>query len=187
MTDQIRTLQQWIGESRAIVFFGGAGVSTESGIPDFRSVDGLYSQKFAWPPEEILSHSFFFSHTAEFYRFYREKMLPLEAQPNRAHRVLASGARCRISYPQGRAGGRLGTTEDGPSWFPGFLALRAHWASSAPGTGSVTGQRALGAGESPRRVYFLSDPTGALPSWPDPEARPTAVTTVALTAWDQHG
>jgi len=89
MTDNVQTFREWIAESKRIVFFGGAGVSTESGIPDFRSVDGLYSQKFAWPPEEILSHSFFFSHTAEFYRFYREKMLPLEAQPNRAHRVLA--------------------------------------------------------------------------------------------------
>ena len=64
-------------------------MSTESGIPDFRSVDGLHHQKFDYPPEEILSRTFFFSHTAEFYRFYREKMLPLEAQPNRAHRVLA--------------------------------------------------------------------------------------------------
>jgi len=88
--DHIKALQEMIDESQSIVFFGGAGVSTESGIPDFRSVDGLYHQKFNYPPEEILSRTFFFSHTAEFYRFYREKMLPLEARPNRAHLVLAS-------------------------------------------------------------------------------------------------
>ena len=77
-------LQQWIDESRRIVFFGGAGVSTESGIPDFRSQDGLYHQQFAYPPEEILSHTFFARHPEEFYRFYRAKMLPLDAQPNDA-------------------------------------------------------------------------------------------------------
>ena len=82
-------LQQWIDESRRIVFFGGAGVSTESGIPDFRSQDGLYHQQFAYPPEEILSHTFFARHPEEFYRFYRAKMLPLDAQPNDAHRFLA--------------------------------------------------------------------------------------------------
>ena len=76
-TSEIATLKTWITESSSIVFFGGAGVSTESGIPDFRSVDGLYHQKFDYPPETILSHSFFYSHTEEFYRFYREKMLPL--------------------------------------------------------------------------------------------------------------
>jgi len=86
---ELNTLKTWVEESDNIVFFGGAGVSTESGIPDFRSVDGLYHQKFDYPPEEILSHDFFFSHTAYFYRFYREKMLPLEAQPNAAHRKLA--------------------------------------------------------------------------------------------------
>lgn len=82
-------LQQWIDESRRIVFFGGAGVSTESGIPDFRSQDGLYHQQFAYPPEEILSHTFFARHPEEFFRFYRAKMLPLDAQPNDAHRFLA--------------------------------------------------------------------------------------------------
>ena len=89
MTDEIRKLQQLIDDSRRIVFFGGAGVSTESGIPDFRSVDGLYHQKFAYPPETILSHSFFISHTAEFFVFYRQKMLCLTARPNAAHRKLA--------------------------------------------------------------------------------------------------
>ena len=84
-----RDPETWITESDNIVFFGGAGVSTESGIPDFRSVDGLYHQKFDYPPETILSHSFFYSHTEEFYRFYREKMLPLEAKPNAAHLALA--------------------------------------------------------------------------------------------------
>ena len=89
MDDKIKTLQQWIDESRAIVFFGGAGVSTESGIPDFRSVDGLYNQKYAWPPEEILSRTFFDAQPEEFYRFYRDKMLCLDAKPNAAHRKLA--------------------------------------------------------------------------------------------------
>lgn len=72
-----------------IVFFGGAGVSTESGIPDFRSVDGLYNQKYDYPPETILSHSFFMSHTEEFYKFYRDKMICLGAQPNITHNILA--------------------------------------------------------------------------------------------------
>jgi len=82
-------LQEIIDQSENIVFFGGAGVSTESGIPDFRSVDGLYRQKYDYPPETILSHSFFWSHTREFYDFYRDKMLYLDAQPNAAHQVLA--------------------------------------------------------------------------------------------------
>ena len=82
-------LQTLLDASRRIVFFGGAGVSTESGIPDFRGTDGLYRQKYAYPPEEILSHGFFLRHTEEVYRFYREKMLPLSAQPNAAHRKLA--------------------------------------------------------------------------------------------------
>ena len=89
MDDKIKTLQQWIDESCAIVFFGGAGVSTESGIPDFRSVDGLYNQKYAWPPEQILSRTFFDAQPEEFYRFYRDKMLCLDAQPNAAHKKLA--------------------------------------------------------------------------------------------------
>ncbi len=72
-----------------IVFFGGAGVSTESGIPDFRSVDGLYNQKYAYPPETILSHSFFFEHTKEFFRFYRDKILVEGVKPNKAHLALA--------------------------------------------------------------------------------------------------
>lgn len=87
--EQRTILQQIIDTSRRIVFFGGAGVSTESGIPDFRSVDGLYNQRYAYPPETILSATFFRCNTEEFYRFYRDKMLPLEAQPNAAHRFLA--------------------------------------------------------------------------------------------------
>lgn len=83
-------LQRIIDDSRRIVFFGGAGVSTESGIPDFRSVDGLYHQRYDDPPEEILSATFFHRRTEEFYRFYRDKMLPLEAQPNAAHAFLAA-------------------------------------------------------------------------------------------------
>ena len=89
MDDGIKTLQQWIDDSHAIVFFGGAGVSTESGIPDFRSVDGLYNQKYAWPPEQILSRTFFDARPEEFYRFYRDKMLCLDARPNAAHKKLA--------------------------------------------------------------------------------------------------
>lgn len=83
------TLQQIVDSSREIVFFGGAGVSTESGIPDFRSVDGLYHQQYDDPPEEILSHGYFMRNPEAFYRFYRAKMLPLDAQPNAAHRKLA--------------------------------------------------------------------------------------------------
>lgn len=82
-------LQQMIEKSKDIVFFGGAGVSCESGIPDFRSTDGLYNQKYRYPPEEILSHHFFVNHTEEFFAFYREKMLYPDAKPNAAHRVLA--------------------------------------------------------------------------------------------------
>ena len=87
--DKIETLKRWISESRRIVFFGGAGVSTESGIPDFRSVDGLYNQKFEYPPETIISHSFYERKPEYFFRFYREKMLPLGFEPNITHRVLA--------------------------------------------------------------------------------------------------
>lgn len=83
------TLQEIIDASNEIVFFGGAGVSTESGIPDFRSVDGLYNQKYDYPPEEILSHTFFVNNTAEFYKFYRDKMLCPNAKPNAAHYKLA--------------------------------------------------------------------------------------------------
>ena len=89
MREQLEQLQRWIDRSRAIVFFGGAGVSTESGIPDFRSVDGLYSQKYDWPPEEILSRTFFDTRPEELYRFYRDKMLCLDARPNAAHQKLA--------------------------------------------------------------------------------------------------
>ena len=83
------TLKKWIQDSRRIVFFGGAGVSTESGIPDFRGVDGLYRQKYAYPPETILSHDFFERRPEEFYRFYREKILITDAEPNPAHLKLA--------------------------------------------------------------------------------------------------
>lgn len=86
---KLDTLKQWIGESHNIVFFGGAGVSTESGIKDFRSVDGLYNEHFEYPPEEIISHSFFLKRPEYFYRFYREKMLPLGFEPNITHKVLA--------------------------------------------------------------------------------------------------
>jgi len=82
-------LKKWLAESNNIVFFGGAGVSTESNIPDFRSTDGLYNQQYAYPPETILSHTFYMRKTEEFYRFYRNKMLFPNAEPNRAHKALA--------------------------------------------------------------------------------------------------
>ena len=85
----VDTLKTWVAESSHIVFFGGAGVSTESGIPDFRSVDGLYNQTFDYPPETIISHSFFERKTEYFFKFYREKMLPLGFEPNVTHKVLA--------------------------------------------------------------------------------------------------
>ena len=87
--DNIATLQKWIDESQRIVFFGGAGVSTESGIPDFRSVDGLYNQKYDYPPETILSASFFARNPGEFYKFYKDKMIIEGAKPNPAHLKLA--------------------------------------------------------------------------------------------------
>ena len=87
--EKLETLKQWVKESRRIVFFGGAGVSTESGIQDFRSVDGLYSQKFAYPPEQIISHSFYLHNPSYFFHFYREKMLPLGFEPNITHQKLA--------------------------------------------------------------------------------------------------
>ena len=86
---QVSILQQIINKSKAIVFFGGAGVSTESGIPDFRSVDGLYNQEWSYPPEEIISRTFFYKNTPEFYRFYRAKLLPKGIEPNAAHYKLA--------------------------------------------------------------------------------------------------
>ncbi len=89
MEEKIRELKELIDNSENIVFFGGAGVSTESGIPDFRSTDGLYSQKFDYPPETIISHSFYERKPEYFFRFYREKMLPLGFEPNITHKVLA--------------------------------------------------------------------------------------------------
>ena len=87
--EHLETLKQWIAESSRIVAFTGAGVSTESGIPDFRGVDGLYHQKFEYPPETIISHSFYVRNPEYFFRFYREKMLPLDFEPNITHKVLA--------------------------------------------------------------------------------------------------
>ncbi len=89
MTEAVKQLKEWIDNSSNIVFFGGAGVSTESGIPDFRSTDGLYHQQYDYPPETILSHSFYEREPEEFYRFYRDKMLYLNAKPNAAHQKLA--------------------------------------------------------------------------------------------------
>ena len=89
MTEAVETLKTWVQESKAIAFFGGAGVSTESGIPDFRSTGGLYHQEWKYPPETILSHTFYKSNPEEFFRFYRAKMLAPEARPNAAHKKLA--------------------------------------------------------------------------------------------------
>lgn len=89
MTEEVKKLKEWAGHSDNIVFFGGAGVSTESGIPDFRSTDGIYNQEYDYPPETILSHSFYEENPEEFYRFYRNKMLYLDAKPNAAHKKLA--------------------------------------------------------------------------------------------------
>lgn len=90
---RIELLKSWIQESNRIVFFGGAGVSTESGIPDFRSVDGLYRQHFEYPPEQIISHSFYLKKPEYFFRFYRQKMLPLGFEPNITHQKLAQWER----------------------------------------------------------------------------------------------
>ena len=87
--DKLEQLRKWVEESENIVFFGGAGVSTESGIPDFRSVDGLYNQKYKYPPETILSRTFYVHNLDEFYKFYRDKLLCLDAKPNKAHIALA--------------------------------------------------------------------------------------------------
>ena len=89
MAENVEMLDEIINQSRRIVFFGGAGVSTESGIPDFRSADGIYHQKFKYAPEQVVSHSFFMSHTEAFYEFYKERMLHLDAKPNPAHIKLA--------------------------------------------------------------------------------------------------
>ena len=87
--NRLEMLKQWVSQAQRMVFFGGAGVSTESGVKDFRSADGLYSQKFDYPPETIISHDFFWQNPAYFFRFYREKMLPLGVEPNITHRALA--------------------------------------------------------------------------------------------------
>lgn len=91
--NEIETLKEWLEESCHIVFFGGAGVSTESGIKDFRSVDGLYHQQFDYPPETIISHSFYLRNPSYFFKFYREKMLPLGFEPNITHKKLAQWER----------------------------------------------------------------------------------------------
>ena len=90
MNEKINTLIEWIKDSNRIVFFGGAGVSTESGLKDFRSKDGLYNEKYDYPPEEILSHHFFMEHTKEFYRFYKDKLNTKGFSPNITHITLAS-------------------------------------------------------------------------------------------------
>ena len=122
---KIETLQRMIDTHENIVFFGGAGVSTESGIPDFRSVDGLYHQKYDVPPETILSHSYFLRYPEKFYAFYRDKMLPVGAKPNAAHKKLAElekavnerGISSRtMRTAKSRIGDRLVTEKDGTAW-----------------------------------------------------------------------
>ena len=88
MKEKIQKFKQIIDESNNIVFFGGAGVSTESGIPDFRSKDGLYNQKYKYTPEEILSHTFFYNHTEDFYEFYKDKLNPNGVEPNIFHKYI---------------------------------------------------------------------------------------------------
>ncbi len=103
MDDKIRTLKEIVDHTDNLVFFGGAGVSTESGIPDFRSTDGLYNMKYKYPPETIVSHTFFVRRTEEFYEFYKDKMMALDAKPNKAHLKLAQWERegkCRAVITQ---------------------------------------------------------------------------------------
>ena len=102
MTSDLATLQTIINHAHRLVFFGGAGVSTESGIPDFRSQDGLYHQKYDVPPETILSHSYFVRHTEAFYRFYRDKMICLSAKPNAAHKSSPNWSRKAFCPPLSR-------------------------------------------------------------------------------------
>ena len=103
MNEKIRQLKEIIDQTDNLVFFGGAGVSTESGIPDFRSTDGLYNMKYKYPPEKIVSHTFFVRKTEEFYEFYKDKMMALDAKPNKAHEKLAQWERegkCRAVVTQ---------------------------------------------------------------------------------------
>ena len=101
MDKKWQQLKDWIDESGNIVFFGGAGVSTESGIPDFRSADGLYNQKYKYLPERIISHSFYIQEPEEFYRFYKDRMLFPDAKPNAAHKALAKGRKIKgCDYPE---------------------------------------------------------------------------------------
>jgi NAD-dependent deacetylase len=97
MEDKIAQFQKIIDEAKHVVFFTGAGVSTDSGIPDFRSQDGLYNQKYKYPPEEIISHTFFMERTEEFYEFYRDRMLYLDAQPNEVHQFIAEMEKAKKS------------------------------------------------------------------------------------------
>ena len=119
MADSMETLKQWIEESGNIVFFGGAGVSTESGIPDFRSVDGLYNQEYKYPPETIISHSFYRKNPEEFYRFYKSRMIFSDAKPNAAHIALAKlEQQGKCGFIRGRAGsGHAEQGGDGTSRF----------------------------------------------------------------------
>ena len=139
MTSAIETLKTWITESDNIVFFGGAGVSTESGIPDFRSTDGLYHQKFDYPPETILSHTFFYQHPEYFFKFYREKMLPLDYQPNEAHKKLAALE-------------QAGKLRSGSYWLPQLAELEQAGTLSAVVTQNIDG---LHQKAGSKRVYEL--------------------------------
>ena len=119
MEKQIQALQEILDRGKRIVFFTGAGASTESGIPDFRSVDGLYQQQYDYPPEEIISHHFFESDPKEFYRFYRSRMLYPNARPNAAHRFMAELEKTgQSAYP------RRQSTRRGAAWFDHAELLR---------------------------------------------------------------
>ena len=143
MNENIQKLKEWIQESDNVVFFGGAGVSTESGIPDFRSVDGLYNQKWDYPPETILSHSFFNRYPDEYYRFHREKLVIEGVKPNRAH--------IRLAELEGQGHVRAGTV--------GVIVARVR----VQGGGDVAAQHAaalfsvrIHAAEDVQRVFVRS-------------------------------
>ena len=143
--NEIMQLKQWIADSDNIVFFGGAGVSTESGIPDFRSTDGLYNQQYDYPPETILSHSFYKSNPEAFWRFYRDKMLCLDARPNPAHTRLAQ---LEQAGKLGRSSPRISTDSTRRQ------GAEMSWSSTAASTATT----ASAAGSSTRRRTSSTPP-----------------------------
>ena len=166
MTERVNQLEQWIQESDNVVFFGGAGVSTESGIPDFRSVDGLYNQQYAYPPETIISHSFYRRNPEEFYRFYKNKMLFPNAKPNAAHRALAKLEQQGHLHPGPRPPGSSGSKTTlrkilAPPWPSGGK----RWTPPAPNSNAAAPRRnsscptsssALGSMRTTKRTFSRS-------------------------------